>query len=617
MCGILGSVNYSFGQKELDFLKRRGPDDSGMNSYSVNGNIVEFGHRRLSILDVSPAGHQPMVSACGNYAIIFNGEIYNHEQLRQKLPADIVYQGHSDTETILYYLINHGPSGICNFNGIFAFAFLNMKENTLLLARDHFGVKPLYLFLGENNILLFSSLIKPILSLIGTPELNKEALSTLLRMRFNPSPDTLYRGVLKLRPGHLLKVNLGLEALEFQNAPFIVARNHAHKKDTNSAVAADYGTQLDAAVKRQLLSDVEVGVLLSGGVDSAMIAAIAQKHYPHKLKAFTIGFEGSHDEDEIEDAASTAAVLGLEHYYKRISFTDFLGMIKKCSEIIEEPLGTTSVIPLYYLSELAASKVKVVLTGQGADEPLGGYYRYKLELLRNKMPNIIPQTFFPFLKRIKFANEQIGRGVKAMNLDDTIDRFLASYEIFTEEEIYELTNTRDCLSKKRITYFYELLNCKAIKHPVERMMALDLHLNLSDDLLNCADKITMYHSLECRVPMLDIELVNFIQSLPTSQKLNLKQGKIVHKRFAKKILPNDIIYRKKKGFQTPTHLWFKHESNTIKDILLSEKSIFANIFNTKYVETIITQNANGFNKEKQIFLLLSIYYFLDIFSDQK
>jgi asparagine synthase (glutamine-hydrolysing) len=615
MCGILGSVNCSFNQNELDLLKRRGPDDSGINNFSVNGNSVQFGHRRLSILDTSTAGHQPMVSACGNYAIIFNGEIYNHAKLRNTLPTNINYKSHSDTETILYYLIEYGISGICNFNGIFSFAFLNMKENTLLLARDPFGVKPLYLFFGNNSdAVIFSSLINPILSLIDKPELNNEALSTLLRMRFNPSPETLYKSITKLRPGHLLEVNLGTESLKFKISPFVVSSRKVSKRKNNSAIVSDYGAHLESAIKRQLLSDVEVGILLSGGVDSAMVAAIAQKHYARKLKAFTIGFEGSHDEDEIEDAAATAKVLGLEHYYKRISFTDFLGMIKKCSEIIEEPLGTTSVIPLYYLSELASSKVKVVLTGQGADEPLGGYTRYKLELLRNKIPNIIRKLFFPIIQDIKFRNEQLSRGIKAVNLNDTVDRFLATYEIFTQTEIYALISKTDTISKKRISYFYNLLNCDAIKHPVERMMALDLHLNLADDLLNCADKITMHYGLECRVPMLDIELIKFIQSFPTSNKLNLKQGKLIHKQFATTILPKEIIYRKKKGFQTPTYSWFKQESNTIKDILLSDGSMFASIFNTKYVETIITQNQNGFNKEKQIFLLLSIYYFLEIWN---
>jgi asparagine synthase (glutamine-hydrolysing) len=613
MCGILGSVNYSFNQSDLDLLKHRGPDDSGIEDVHINGNIVKFGQRRLSIIDLSPAGHQPMFTECGNYMIILNGEIYNHLELREKLGKGINFKGHSDTETILYYLKKYGINGITDFNGIFAFAFLDRITNKLFLARDPFGVKPLYYYEGENNDLIFSSEIRPIKALLKKCSFNKDALASLLRLRYNPSPDTLYQQIKKIHPGHYLEIDLSKNQLLLQHHSFISEIPKTVNYPANDVVRL-YGQKLEEAVKRQLLSDVEVGVLLSGGIDSALVAALAQKHYPGKIKAFTIGFEGAHDEDEIEDAAATASALDLEHYYRRISFTDFLGMIKKCSDIVEEPLATTSVIPMYYLSELASAEVKVVLTGQGADEPLGGYTRYKLELLRSKIPKIFRQLVFPVVKKVKFRNEQISRGIKAMNINDDVNRFLTAYEIFTNKEIYELTATKDTLSAQRIAYYYDLLNCKAMKHPVERMMALDLHLNLADDLLNYTDKITMYHGLECRVPMLDLELVNFIQSLPVSYKLNLKHGKIIHKQFAEQLLPHEIIHRKKKGFQSPTHSWFKQEADTIKGILLSNESLFANIFNRGYIEKIINQHQNGFNREKQIFLLLSIYYFLESYT---
>lgn len=615
MCGILGSVNHLFNQSNLGLLKHRGPDDFGLNSFFVNKNTIMLGHRRLSIIDTSPAGHQPMISSCKNYAIIFNGEIYNHLQLRDQLSVKVEYKGHSDTESIMYYLIEKGIKGVKDFNGIFSFAFLDMKKNKLFIVRDPFGVKPLYYYVGKDSQLIFSSEIRTITSLIDKSNLNEKAMASLLRLRFCASPDTLYDDIFKLQPGHYLEIDLD-KTIKLQSIPFIGAQQRGLKKERKSFVS-EYGAQLEAAVKRQLLSDVEIGVLLSGGIDSALVAALAQKHYSGKLKAFTIGFEGDHDEDEIKDAAITAELLGLEHYYRRISFTDFLGMIKKCSEIIEEPLGTTSVIPLYYLSELASSMVKVVLTGQGADEPLGGYTRYKLELLRDKLPAVIRQSIFPFIARINLKNEQISRGLKAINITDTIGRFLASYEIFTNDEIYGLIGANDTLSYHRIAYYYNLLKCKDIKQPVERMITIDLHLNLTDDLLNCADKITMHHSLECRVPMLDLKLVNFIQSVPTFAKLNLKQGKLIHKKFAESILPNEIIYRKKKGFKTPTYSWFRQEADAIREILLADENLFAKIFNKGSVEKIIKRHQDGFNMEKQIFLLLSIFYFLESYSDNR
>lgn len=613
MCGILGSINCYFNENELNLIKHRGPDDFGLDEFSIGGNKVTLAQRRLSIIDLSPAGHQPMISSCGNYAIIFNGEIYNHEDLRNSLSGNIAFRGHSDTESILYYLIQNGRNGLKDLNGIFALAFLDIKNSTLLLARDPFGVKPLYYYKEENNQIIFSSEIRPIKQLIGNTSLNKPALATLLRLRYNPAPETLYEGIYKLQPGHLLEIEFSNDDFAYSHCSFIEKLSKPNKVKTD-AMVEKYGIALEAAVKRQLLSDVEVGILLSGGIDSALVACLAQRHYKGKLKAFTIGFEGTHNEDEIADAAKTAEILGLEHFYKKITFNDFLGLLKKCADIVEEPLATTSMIPMYYLSELASEKVKVVLTGQGADEPLGGYTRYKLELIRNKFPAILLKTGIPLTKNLKFSSEQLSRGIKAMGIKNTIARFLTTYETFTADEIRNLIATEDKLSVKRISYYYDLLNCKELKDSVEQMMAIDLHLNLADDLLNYTDKITMYHGLECRVPMLDLELVKFIQSLPVKLKLNIRGGKIIHKKFAEQLLPGEIIQRKKKGFQSPTHLWFKQEKDSIKEILLSEDGLFAQLFNKRYVAKIINEHQSGVNREKQIFLLLNIFYFLESYS---
>jgi asparagine synthase (glutamine-hydrolysing) len=221
----------------------------------------------------------------------------------------------------------------------------------------------------------------------------------------------------------------------------------------------------------------------------------------------------------------------------------------------------------------------------------------------------------PTVNLLKLKNERILRGANAISINDEIERFLSVYEIFSESEIEELISSKDTLSKERITKFYKALSCEKIVHPVEKMMAIDTRMNLSDDLLNYTDKITMNFSIECRVPMLDIKLVNFIESLPVHIKLNNKGGKIIHKEFAKSILPDEIINRPKKGFQSPTRKWFKDEMDTLKDILLVEGSIFSSIFNIKAVEKILKQHINGFNKEKQIFLLLSIYYWMKVNDD--
>lgn len=609
MCGILGSINTYFDEATLDLIKHRGPDDFGIDSFEVNGHNVHLGQRRLAIIDLSPAGHQPMISACQNFALIFNGEIYNHLELREKLPKSIVYNGHSDTETILQYLIHFGTEKIVDFNGIFAISFLDIQKKEMTLARDPFGVKPLYYFQNETE-LIFSSEIRPIKSMIKSTELNEYALASLLRLRYNASPNTLYDTIQKVAPGHIHKINLGATTLKSESKYFASPLPKV-VNDKKEVLVEAYGVELEKAVKRQLLADVEVGILLSGGIDSAVIASLAKKHYGGKLKAFTIGFEGEFEEDEIADAKETAEILGLEHHIKKISFTDFLGLIKECSRIVEEPLATTSMIPMYYLAELAAEKVKVVLTGQGADEPLGGYTRYKSEIIRKKIPAPFRKVVQPVAQLVGSKNEQLLRGAKSIGISDEIERFLSVYEMFSVEEIKKLISVEDTLSAQEVNNFHKLLDCDSREHAAEKMMAIDTRMNLSDDLLTYTDKITMNFSLECRVPMLDVELVSFMEALPLDLKLNTRQGKIIHKEYAKSILPDRIINRPKKGFQSPTNKWFREEMETLKEILLTKDSEFSKIFNQDYLSEILEQHSNGYNKEKQIFLLLSIYYWFE------
>lgn len=609
MCGILGSVNFSIGQDTLGLIAHRGPDDFGMETFPVNDHKVILGQTRLSIIDLSEAGHQPMISSCGKYALIFNGEIYNHLELRAQLPESIIYNGHSDTETILNYLIHFGKDALKELNGIFAIAFLDLQTNSLILARDPFGVKPLY-YHKTSNRLIFSSEIRPIRKTVSGLRLDKNALAELLRLRYNPSPDTLFQQIRKLQPGHLFQLQLDTDNLDGIIENFgiqAVEKKHADKDE----LVEKYGKALDLAVQRQLLADVEVGILLSGGIDSALVAAIAKKHCNGKLKAFTIGFEGDYQEDEIEDAAYTASILGLDHYYRKITFSDFLSILRECTRIVEEPLGTTSVIPMYFLSQLASEQVKVVLTGQGADEPLGGYARYKLELLKNIIPSFLHPMVNPLTKLLNTRNEQLIRAGNALKIKDELKRFLATYELFSNNEIQALIGIEDHLSIQRIGYMKNLISTNNNINSVEKILSIDTRMNLSDDLLNYTDKITMNFALECRVPMLDLDLVRFIESLPTEMKLNRNQGKIIHRKFAETILPKEIIDRPKKGFQSPTRTWFRNEIGTLKQLLLSEKTLFQKVFNKDVVLKILDEHIAGYNKEKQIFLLLSIYYWLE------
>jgi asparagine synthase (glutamine-hydrolysing) len=607
MCGIFGSVNTLFDNSVLDLIKRRGPDDSGIEEVHVNGNIVRFGHRRLSIIDLSPAGHQPMFSECGNYMIILNGEIYNHLELREKLPKEIKFKGHSDTETVLYYIIKHGIESIRDFNGIFAFAFYNKTASLIYLVRDRYGVKPLYYYCDGGRI-IFSSEIRPINRIIDSP-LDTNALSLLLNLRYCPSPVTLFKGINKLRPGHYAKIDLNKKLLSINANPYINIDRHTLKITFLDAIE-EYGRLLEHAVDRQLMSDVEVGILLSGGIDSALVAGIAAKKLPYKPKAFTIGFNSKFHVNEIGLARETADHFGLEHFYARIESSHFFDLFEECSGIVEEPLATTSFIPLYFLSKLASEQVKVVLSGQGADETLGGYGRYQGEIIRERYPKFIFNIASHLVRLSHTKNEQLIRGANSLSITGDIERFANIYSLNNPEEIKLLTGSEKLVSSDFIKYYYELLKCSLMPTSVDRMMAIDLNMNLPDDLLMYTDKITMHFSLECRVPMLDMQLVDFLGDLPQSYKVRRFKTKIIHKEYAKRCLPESIISRPKYGFQSPTDIWFRQESGHIREILLSDSNILLNYLNKKEVEKLLMMHAKGYNKEKQIFLLLSLSFWL-------
>lgn len=610
MCGIFGTINLPFNRDVLDVLAHRGPNDFGIESITLKGKLVSFGHRRLSILDLSSQGHQPMFSADRKSLIVLNGEIYNHLMLKENL-SGIKFRGHSDTETIVNYINQCGIKSVNNLNGIFAFAFLDAQASKLFLVRDPFGVKPLY-YVVTDNTLIFSSEIKPILKLTQD-KCNIDSIAELLRLRYNPAPDTLFQNIKKVRPGHIIEMDLNSNILKPEETSYIQGVTSYSNLTFKDAVD-QYGQLFDAAVKRQLLSDVEIGILLSGGVDSALVAACAQKYSNHKLKAFTIGFSGSHQADEINAAKETARVLGLESYYSKINFTDFLSVFDKCISIVEEPLATTSIIPMFYLAELASKHVKVVLTGQGADEPLGGYLRYQGLLYKEFMPKPILKLLGRIAAPLQLKNEKWRRAFASFGEDDEIMQFLNIYSVFTDIEIKELIGIEDTKSHGKIRYFYELLHSQKMKSSVERMMNIDMRMNLADDLLLYTDKITMNYSLECRVPILDIELIKFVESLPVAYRVKINQTKIIHKEFAKKLLPETIIQRKKKGFQSPTHRWFQDNMGIIQDRLLDKSSKFANIFNLHYVNVVLNQHKINVNREKQIFLLLGIQNWLELFT---
>ena len=606
MCGILGTVNRPFGQSALDLLRHRGPDDSAITQRSIGGHLVTLGHRRLSILDPSPAGRQPMWTSCQKYAIVFNGEIYNHLELRDRNHA-VQYRGHSDTETILNYLAHHGIQSAGRFNGIFAFGFVDADNTKLFLARDPFGIKPLY-YWGDNESFVFSSELRGLHQFVDD-SIDLASLAELLRLRYLPAPDTLFKKIRKVRPGHVVEVDLRGSRLSLREYPFLAFSGCEVAVKNRAETVAQYGFLLQQAIKRQMLSDVEVGVLLSGGIDSALVASIAQQHTSYKMKAFTVGFSEPDETDEIAEARETARIAGLDHYEVRMGFPEFLGLLPRIGAIVEEPLATTSAVPMFYLSSLAAKHVKVVLSGQGADEAMGGYRRYQSELLRSFVPTFAIPCLRKGAQLMRVRNDAVRRGLDSIQEPDDVRRFEAIYSVFSAGQIARLVGQDPTRATERIRYFFELIGCSSQPRTVQRMMSLDLRMNLADDLLLYTDKVTMHHSIECRVPFLDLDLVRFVESLPCRYRVGIFRGKVIHKQFARRILPASVIGRKKNGFFSPTISWFK-ETKRIGDILLDPTSRFSSYFDLAEVEKILKEHAAGMNRERHIFLLLSLYYWM-------
>jgi asparagine synthase (glutamine-hydrolysing) len=606
MCGILGTLNFPFDDGVLDLIRHRGPDDAGMAQMIVGRHAVALGHRRLSILDLTPAGHQPMFSAGGQHAIVFNGEIYNHLDLRGD--SQVRYRGHSDTETILYHLARRGIHSVQQFNGIFAFGFLDAPNRKLFLVRDPFGVKPLY-YWSDSRSLIFSSELRPIRALVDD-SIDVASLSELLRLRYLPAPDTLFKNIRKVRPGHIVEVDLSEAGVRLSEYPYVGAAPDEMAGVSEADALERYGFLLEQAIRRQMLSDVEVGVLLSGGIDSALVARFAQKHAPYRMKAFTVGFSERDDADETVEARATAALIGLEYHDVRIGFPQFLDVLPRIVATLEEPLASTSVVPMFYLAELVSRHVKVVMSGQGADEAMGGYRRYRMEVLRRFVPCGIASLLRAGVRSAGLRSDLILRGLDALAEPNDVRRFETAHGVFAADEIQRLTGHQPTLAQERIAYVFDLLGCVKQRESAQRMMSTDLRMNLADDLLLYTDKITMRYSIECRVPLLDLDLVRFVEALPCRFRVGMFAGKRLHKRFAERVLPRSVVRQKKKGFLSPTGNWFstRHE---IREILLERGSPFSTWIDLDEVERTLDEHATGLNRERHIFLLLGVHFWMN------
>ena len=615
MCGICGifdltgnPINRETLTRMRSIIRHRGPDGEG----ELVDNEIGLGHRRLSIIDIG-GGSQPISNEDGTVQVVFNGEIYNFIELRSELESvGHKFRTKSDTEVIVHAYEQWGARCVKRFNGMFAFALWDARKRELFLARDHLGIKPIY-YVTAGNQLLFASEIKSLLQHPACPrKVDLDALAELFTFRYVPSPKTLFQKIMKLPPAHLMVVsNAGMRIERFWDW---VPRLQTERKEPE--LIEEYQELLENAVRLQMRSDVPVGLFLSSGIDSGALLAIMSKYSNGPVQAFTIGFEEGEQTNEVADARILARKFGADHHFQMLAPEDYVKYYERYMWDLEEPVGNETAAAFYFVARIAGERVKVVLTGQGADEPWAGYDRYKgvkLSALYHRMPRMVTNGVATLVAGMPGRMERLKRGVASLGERDMLTRFTKVYSFFSAEMKARLY--RGALKERFSADAYgtrQALNRlqRDVAHldPLTQMLYIDTRANLPDDLLMVSDKTSMANSLESRVPFLDYRLVEFVESLPPNLKLNGLNGKYLHKQAVGKWLPPEIVHRKKKGFANPIEDWFRVRMKSfVEDCLLSSDSSMAYYFDQKYIRKMLELDRAGTEQyRRHIYLLVSL-----------
>ena len=609
MCGFAGY--YGTGEYDREQVVRsmsekiihRGPDADGI---FVDDNVA-LGFRRLSIIDLEN-GMQPMHSADGRYVIVFNGEIYNYREIRKKLMREhgVTFKTNSDTEALLQAYMVYKEKTAALLRGMFAFVIYDKQEHTMYGARDAFGIKPFY-YAKMMDTLLFGSEIK---SFLPHPafkkEINKEALKMYLIFQYSPMKETIFRNVYKLEPGTYFTYD-GKRFLteKYFNAAF------RPEERTEDAAAEGIYKEVEKSVKYHLIADVEVGSFLSGGVDSSFIATLARPD-----KTYSVGFQ-TDGFDESTDAKALCDILKIKNKRREITADEFFDAIPAVQYQSDEPHANLSAVPLYFLSEMAAQDLKVVLSGEGADEFFGGYETY-----HSSRPGHIYQKVVPHAVRKgigKMLGDKEHRGINffkrnALNLEES---YIGQAFIMGNEQANALLKEpyRSDLTYQDITkpYFDKVRG----KDELHKKMYLDMHLWLPNDILLKADKMTMAHSLELRVPYLDRKVWNYARSLSSDLLISDTQTKTVFRKSSEKVLPDEWVKRKKKGFPVPIRQWLWEEKYASKFREMFKQPYAKEFFDTdlllKWLKEHQTKKQDHQRKLYTVYAFLLWYkaYFID------
>jgi asparagine synthase (glutamine-hydrolysing) len=617
MCGIAGFIDNECGQNEAEHLidrmckviRHRGPDDQG--GWVEEG--VALGMRRLSIIDIS-GGHQPIFNEDGSILIVFNGEIYNYQQLRMELQEKgHHFQTNSDTEAIVHAYEEFGDECVKHLRGMFTFALWDRKRQRLLAARDRFGKKP-FNYYWDGKKLIYGSEIKSILEADIPREINHIALDEYLVYRYVPSPNTLFKNVMKLSPGHILIYENGqISTKRYWELPFEPTCND----DEETAIEHTLALLRDA-VECRLMSEVPLGAFLSGGIDSSIVVGLMSSMMSQPVKTFSIGFEED-DYSELPFARQVARHFGTEHqeFFVR---PDLVSVLPELAWAYDEPFGDASMLPTYYVSKLAREYVTVVLTGDGGDEIFGGYTHYRREYQIQRIP--IPLRYLLGYASLLMPNGMRGKKRLRNMLGDHTTRSVHAIKLFPDGA-KELMYSPDYYAfvRDHDPYARMINEYRRVAHLdiTTAMQYVDARVYLPDDILVKVDKASMLNSLETRAPMLDQYLVEYVSSLPSSVRTHDGTLKYLLKKVAADMLPAEILTRRKQGFAAPIKHWFRGDlTGYASELLDSPRARQRGIFNSQFIRDLLKAHArtSWVNYSEAIWALLCLELWFQVYIDE-
>jgi asparagine synthase (glutamine-hydrolysing) len=624
MCGIAGLYDFVAGKpvdrgllaQMTDIMAHRGPDGRG-EYHHAGAHALGLGHRRLAIIDLL-TGDQPMTNEDASVRVIFNGEIYNYRELRAELQTKgHRFQTQSDTEVLVHAYEEWAEHSPARLNGIFAYALWDELRHRLFLARDHFGIKPLY-YVVQAGVLRFASEIKALLADPAVPrELDSEALLLCLTFRHTPAPWTLFKGIRKLLPGSYIVVDKdGLHEGQFWNARPEIDRSRTEPEWIEALRAA-----IETAVVRQMVADVPIGISLSSGVDSTAILALMAEHSSGAVHAFTVGFEGGDHANEIEPAQAMAAHFGADFHARVITPGEYASFMQRYLWHLEEPIGNESAAAYYFVAEMARQAgIKVLLNGQGPDEAHGGYARH-LGAAHGQWLTLLGGSTWRLagtvLDRLP-VSETPRRFVLSLQGTDLAQRLFLTYSIISPALLRQLMPqyARSGMNLELpLQYIREQLAAAPEGSALEQMLSIDIRTSLADNLLLCEDKMAMAASVEARVPLLDVDLMAVAERMPGKYKVHGTKGKWLHKQACRQWVPHDVVHRKKIGFANPMDVWLRGAlGRQLTAAIEQPDSFVCTYLNAETVRCLLCEHLSGYrDHHRLLFLLLSLEHWHQVF----